>query len=635
MKQILNTFIIGSLLVATASSCTAKFEDINSNPYQPGDLSADDYALGSAMNNLAGCVVSPDVNTAQFTDCLLGGPLGGYFAHSQSNWKATISNFNPTDDWTRVFLKSDRVLPVLYSNLNVVEVVSQNTNNPLPLAIANVIKVAAMHRVTDAYGPIPYSKIGADGSIKTPYDSEQEVYNKFFEELNAALQVMKNQENDRLTASADYIYGGDVKKWIRFANSLKLRLAIRIANVDKTTAQKMAEEAVDPANGGVIEQGDVKKWIRFANSLKLRLAIRIANVDKTTAQKMAEEAVDPANGGVIEQNADNAAWSYFSSSVNNPIYVAKEYNHVLSHSTDGLACLTGGDTHASADIICYMNGYNDSSVNNPIYVAKEYNHVLSHSTDGLACLTGGDTHASADIICYMNGYNDPRREKYFVKSEWMGQEYVGLRRGIAIPDLNTIGHKYSGINLKPTDPLYWMNAAEVAFLRAEAKAIYGFNMHGEAKKFYEDGIRLSFEQWGVDGVDAYINSEEMESMSYTDPASLNSYPDELTSLTVKWDESATPDEKQERIIIQKWIANWMLGNEAWADYRRTGYPHLMPATAAGNKSGGVVNSERGARRIPYPADEYNDNTENIQHAVSNYLGGQDNMARDLWWAKKN
>ena len=541
MKHILNTFIIGSLIAATAASCTAKFEDINSNPYQPGDLSADDYALGSAMNNLAGCVVSPDVNTAQFTDCLLGGPLGGYFADSQSNWKATISNFNPTDDWTRVFLKSDRVLPVLYSNLNVVEVVSQNTNNPLPLAIANVIKVAAMHRVTDAYGPIPYSKIGADGSIKTPYDSEQEVYNKFFEELNAALQVMKNQENDRLTASADYIYGGDVKK-----------------------------------------------WIRFANSLKLRLAIRIANVDKTTAQKMAEEAVDPANGGVIEQNADNAAWSYFS-----------------------------------------------SSVNNPIYVAKEYNYVLSHSTDGLACLTGGDTHASADIICYMNGYNDPRREKYFVKSEWMGQEYVGLRRGIAIPDLNTIGHKYSGINLKPTDPLYWMNAAAFAFLRAEAKAIYGFNMHGEAKKFYEDGIRLSFEQWGVDGVDAYINSEEMESMSYTDPASLNSYPDELTSLTVKWDESATPDEKQERIIIQKWIANWMLGNEAWADYRRTGYPHLMPATAAGNKSGGVVNSERGARRIPYPADEYNDNTENIQHAVSNYLGGQDNMARDLWWAKKN
>lgn len=542
MKHIFNTLIIGSLLAATASSCTAKFEDINSNPYQPGDLSADDYALGSAMNNLAGCVVSPDVNTAQFTDCLLGGPLGGYFADSKSAWNNTISNFNPTDDWTNVFLKSDKVLPVLYSNLNIVEVVAQNTNNPLPLAIAQVIKVAASHRIADAYGPIPYSQIGADGSIKTPYDSEQQVYTRFFEELNAAIEVMKAHENDRLTASADYIYGGDVKK-----------------------------------------------WIRFANSLKLRLAMRIVNVDLNTAKKMVEEAVDQANGGVIEQNADNAAWSYFS-----------------------------------------------ASVNNPIYVAKEYNHVLSHESDGAACLTGGDTHVAADIICYMNGYEDPRREKYFVKSEWPGYDYVGLRRSIIIPDLATVAHKYSGINLKPTDPLYWMNAAEVAFLRAEAKAIYGFNVGGEAKDFYEQGIRLSFEQWGVDGADTYMASDVKKSISYVDPnRDRYSYSEELTNLSVKWNESATLEEKQERIIIQKWIANWMLGNEAWADYRRTGYPHLIPAAENGNKSGGIVDSNRGARRIPYPTAEYSDNTENIQNAVNSYLGGMDNMAVDLWWAKKN
>lgn len=126
------------------------------------------------------------------------------------------------------------------------------------------------------------------------------------------------------------------------------------------------------------------------------------------------------------------------------------------------------------------------------------------------------------------------------------------------------------------------------------------------------------------------------SISYTDPnKGLNSYADELTKLTVKWNENATPEEKQERIIIQKWIANWQLGNEAWADYRRTGYPNLLPATDDGNKSGGVVDSERGARRIPYPASEYNDNIENIQFAVNTYLGGQDDMAKDLWWAKNN
>ena len=539
MKKILNTFIFASLMVVV-SSCTAKYEDINSNPYQPGDLSADDYALGSAMNNLAGCVVSPDVNTAQFTDCLLGGPMGGYFADSKASWERTISNFNPEDGWTNVFLKSDKVLPVLYSNLSIVEVVSQNTNNPVPLAIATIIKVAAMHRIADAYGPIPYSKIGADGSITTPYDSEQEVYNKFFEELNHSIGVLNEHPNDRLTASADYIY-----------------------------------------------QGDVKKWIRFANSLKLRLAIRIANVDKVTAQKMAEEAVDPKNGGVIEQNTDNAAWSYFS-----------------------------------------------GSVNNPIYVAKEYNHVSAHEKDNSACLTGGDTHAAADIICYMNGYEDPRREKYFVKSEWKGHEYVGLRRGIIIPVLETTGHKYSGINMKPNDPLYWMNAAEVAFLRAEAAAVYNFNMGGEAGEFYNTGIRLSFEQWGADGAEEYLNNETLRPETYVDPDGKNSYDRDLSRITVKWDNAASPEEKQERIIIQKWIANWQLGNEAWADYRRTGYPHLIPATAVGNKSGGIVDSERGARRIPYPVSEYGDNPVNINYAVVTYLGGRDDMGRDLWWAKK-
>ena len=109
----------------------------------------------------------------------------------------------------------------------------------------------------------------------------------------------------------------------------------------------------------------------------------------------------------------------------------------------------------------------------------------------------------------------------------------------------------------------------------------------------------------------------------------------MTNSTIKWEEGASREEKQERIIIQKWIANWTLGHEAWADYRRTGYPHLFPATADGNKSGGIVDSNRGARRIPYPAAEYNDNTENINQAVNDYLGGQDNMGRDLWWAKKN
>lgn len=232
----------------------------------------------------------------------------------------------------------------------------------------------------------------------------------------------------------------------------------------------------------------------------------------------------------------------------------------------------------------------------------------------------------------MNGYSDPRREKYFTKSEWEGHTYVGIRRGIVIPDLNSVGRKYSGVNISVSSPVTWMNAAEVAFLKAEAKGVFGFNMgSGEAEDFYNEGIRLSFEEWGVSGADNYLANATGKPQLYADPANSNSYSQELSDITIAWDAGASPAQMQERIITQKWIANWQVGNEAWADYRRTGYPRLMPATENGNKSLGVVDSELGARRMPYPADEYTNNNVNVNNAVSSLLKGADDMATRMWW----
>lgn len=541
MIQTISKIFTGVLLMGMIS-CTANYEDINSNPYQPGDLSPDDYALGSAMNSLASSVISSDVNTTQFTDVLLGGHICGYYAPAKDGWNSiTVANYNPTDDWTNVFMKSDKVLPVLFTNLSILKTASEQTGNPVPYAIGTIIKVAAMHRIADTYGPIPYSQIGEDGNIKTPYDSLDKIYSNFFDELDEAIATLNEHAGTSLMATVDYVYSGDVRKWIKFANSLKLRLAIRIAYTDFLSSK-----------------------------------------GKTPAQ-LAEEAVaDP--GGVIESNEDNAAWNYFT------------------------------------------------TTENPMYTAVNYNKVTSHE-DGSVCITTGDTHAAADIICYMNGYQDPRRAVYFTKSEWPGVDYVGLRHGIIIPNHAAVGHKYSGVNIPANAPVQWMNAAEVAFLRAEGKAVFGFNMGAEACDLYEQGVRLSFEQWGVDGADEYLTQDELLPETYWDPSGLNDYPVQLSAVSVKWAD-ADKEQMQERILIQKWIANWQLGNEAWADYRRTGYPHLIPATAAGNKSNGEVDSERGARRMRYPLDEYVSNTDNVVNAVQNYLGGPDLMSTDLWWACK-
>lgn len=534
MRSIINKLILSTLTVASVS-CTGNYMDINSNPYQPGDLSADDYALGSAMNNLASCVVSSDVNTAQFTDCLLGGPMGGYFADSNSSWNNTIANYNATDNWTNVFLKSDRIIPILFTNLTAVETIARNSGNEVPLAIAKIIKVAAMSRVTDAYGPIPYSQIGKDGSVTTPYDSQEAVYDAFFQELSEAVKTLQANPEASLTATADYVYNGNLAKWVKFANSLKLRLAMRIV---------------------------------YAN--------------QTKARQWAEDAVKADNGGVIEDNADNAQWNYFGT-VTNPLYTATRYN-------------------AAAD------------------------------TE-----TGGDTHVAADIICYMNAYSDPRLKAYFVKSEWGGDnEYVGIRRGIDLSTISNIARKYSGVKVAQSDPIYWMNAAEVAFLRAEAVGVFDFtNVGSDAKTLYEKGVSLSFEQWGAGSATSYLASNSQDKkLSYTDPSGANSYgqTDKFVAIAAKWDAGASKEQMQQRIITQKWIANWMLGNEAWADFRRTGYPYLMPATEAGNKSGGVITDlAAGARRMPYPTDEFISNKENVENAVTTLLKGANTYATRIWW----
>ncbi len=522
MKRYISKLAIAAVAV-TAASCTGAYEDINSNPYEPGDLTGDDYALGSQLNNIAGCVMSADVNTLQFTDALLGGTLGGYFSDANAGFTESFARYNPKNDWSRVFLNSDRIIPTLYANLGQVETICQSTGNPVPMAVSTVIKVAAMSRVTDTYGPIPYSAIGT-GDLAIPYDSQEEVYNQFFDELNEAIDVLYENRGIPFSKNNDYVYYGDVTKWIKFANSLKLRLAMRISFVKPAQAKQMAEEAVA--------------------------------------------------GGVIESNDENATWKYFTS-VTNPLYTAVNYN-------------------------------NNGSV------------------------TGGDTHAAADIICYMNGYNDPRREAYFLPSVWEGIEFCGLRRGWETFD-KTWGFNFSGVNVKATDPLIWMTASEVSFLRAEGAAVHGWNMGGTAQEFYNNGIRLSFDQWGVSGADSYLADNTSMASPYTDPSEKNPWSGSLSTITIKWDESASTETKLERIITQKWIALYYNGNEAWAELRRTGYPRLIPV--AYNGSGGIVDSNVGPQRMPYPQEEYTNNAVNITQAVNTLLGGPDNQATKVWWAR--
>ena len=523
MKKNILISLAASCLVLV-SSCTKNFEQYNTDPngVTNEEMLRDGYALRAALTGMASAVISTDVNTTQFTECLLGGPMAGYLSDSNQGFRNTISNYNPTDNWTNVFLSSSRIIPTFYSNYGDL---SNMTEDPILLSIAKVLKVAVLHRVADTYGPIPYSQIGLGGKIQVPYDSQEQAYKNMISDLSEAIEVLSANRAVNINSTADIVFDGSVEKWAKFANSLKLRLALRISYADPAAAREAAEE-------------------------------------------VARDAVGP-----MSSNADNATYKNFSANAKNPFYV----------------------------------------------VQVEYN--------------GGDSMVAADIVAYMNGYSDPRRAAYFNPSEFEGFEYVGLRHGIEMP-ANDVMHMFSTVNISMDSPFVWMNAAEVAFLKAEAVAVFGFDMGGTAKEFYEEGIRLSFAQWGVGGADDYISDATSKPEVYTDPTGSNSYGGSLSDITVAWDEGATVERKQEKIMIQKWIANWLIGNESWADIRRTGYPHILPATEEGNKSNGLVDSQFGARRMKYPADEYVNNAENIRSAVEK-LGGPDEMSTRTWFDCKN
>lgn len=523
-NSILPLFFLSGISIGTLTSCTDNYMDYNRNEYEVkrGEMERDGYLLSAAMLGMQNNVVPVEEHLNQFTECLLGGAWGGYFADSQT-WANSFSYLNQSQDWLGKLYMD--VMPNIYSNWNELK---NATDDPIILSVGKIIKVTALSRITDSFGPIPYSQVGLDGKLTAPFDSQKEIYYAMFDELNAAISTLTENQTYNFTSNADDVFGGKVDKWIKFANSLKLRMAMRLVYADAGKAEKMAKEAIDKSDGKL---------------------------------------------GVMTSNSDNAFMKVNIS----PFYK-----------------------------VCY-----------------EYN--------------GGETKVSADLLRYMNSWLDGRRDKYAKKSTFnnvddykdknITDDFHGLRMG------NTYsigaGQCYSNVNVGISTPIMWMNAAEVMFLRAEA-AMHGWDTEKTPEGYYEDGIRLSFSQWGASSVDTYLSNTTLLQF-YIDPLDTYTYAEagSAATVTVKWNNGASQEEKLERIITQKWIANFPLGLEAWAEFRRTGYPRLMPTPT--NKSGGDVVDGKFARRLTYPQAEYKTNGKNVNDAIKNKLRGADKMSTHIWW----
>ncbi|WP_375584926.1 SusD/RagB family nutrient-binding outer membrane lipoprotein [Cyclobacterium xiamenense] len=229
--------------IAVFVSCTEDFEEINTPPNAIIASNVDAGLLGQAFAN------------AQMRSMrgAPGGGAGGFqlaqslFADIYSQYFAnTATNFD-SDRHIQVGGWSNGVWNYFYQQaaplLQFVVDFTEENGMEVENAIGRVLKVHAYQRHTDYWGPIIYSEFG-NGETSVNYDTQESVYRDFFNQLDIAVNALKANPGARAFVGHDQVYAGNADQWLTFANSLRLRVAMRVKYVDPALAKAEAEKAV-------------------------------------------------------------------------------------------------------------------------------------------------------------------------------------------------------------------------------------------------------------------------------------------------------------------------------------------------------------------------------------------------------
>ena len=222
--------------ISLFSGCVKNFEKINTDPSRLTSLSPAD--VKSLFPNALYQGLTHNGAYQQTAQALFADQYAQYFAQTApyfaSHRYLIIDSWIQTQ-WTGVYVST---LPSLVIIIKETKGVQPTLN-----AIARIWKTFVLHRTTDYYGPIPYSEIGSTNKY-IKYDLQKEIYYDFFKELTEAAADLKANLDVPSYGTQDIIYNGDNEKWLRFANTLRLRLAMRISQVEPEKAKQEAEAAV-------------------------------------------------------------------------------------------------------------------------------------------------------------------------------------------------------------------------------------------------------------------------------------------------------------------------------------------------------------------------------------------------------
>jgi len=518
MKNIIKLFTFAALILSlvTIFSCTKDFEKINTD----NDLPSIDQAAPNML--LTGAIESM---TSRVHEIFLGHEMG-------SCWVQQMAKIQYTDEDRYIFRSGvvNNTWRSFYAASGEDVVTIYNIGNKNYKGVALVLKCYIGSVLTDLFGPVPYTNAwqGANSLLPT-YDSQESIYRLMIAQLDSANTFFLDVNG--LPIAGDILYNNNILQWKQFANSLRLRLLLRMSAKD----------------------------VGFVTT------------------EMTKMINDPATYPLFGSSADNASLAYLGSAPNN----------------------------------------------NPINENRK---------------TRDDHRVSKNLIDLLKDKYNDYRIMVFANPATATDEFVGLPNGLLSADaMAYLGNgatktcKMGDYFVQATAPGQLMNYAELQFILAEAAVkVYIPGGIAQAKVYYDAGIAGSFDQYSTALQDIFtpnwggtFGSLPIDS-GYTVAMEVDKHINTATDAEY-FDPAITAPEALQKIAEQRYIANFDLGLEAWFEWRRTGFPVLIPAAAGANEGKIPI-------RVPYPSDEAATNPTQLAAGIA-LLGGPDGLNTPVWWNK--
>ncbi|WOD42222.1 SusD/RagB family nutrient-binding outer membrane lipoprotein [Hwangdonia lutea] len=303
MKKVL-LIVLSLSLVVTSCKSDELYENLNRDPKNPTQVAAD-FLYNSATKSLIDQVTSTNVNRNIYR------LLAQYWTQTtytdESNYDFVTRNI-PQYHWSETYRD---VLLDLKTSVEVVnndEALSQSEKDARN-AQAEILMIYAWQHLVDSFGDIPYSEALGEETLPA-YDDAATIYTDLINRINAAIPNLSGSGY----SSVDQLYGGDSASWVKFANSLKLRLGIRLTDVNPSLAQSTVESAV---SGGVFTSNADNATIHYMSSTPNTNPLWVDLVQSGRADFVAANTIvdimnnidDPRRSEYFDQNLGSGVYT--------------------------------------------------------------------------------------------------------------------------------------------------------------------------------------------------------------------------------------------------------------------------------------------------------------------------------------